>query len=177
MLNALSDVLVMLQDGKVLKVRRVGLAQAQGKTVGQLSTGSIETKARAIGRASVIGFTQLDKWRENILGRGELQYLITSGALARLWIVPAMRKWSVGDRLRNTRIPGTGFESPFAKWERISCHWALNCHAFIERTSFYGKDVGEERPVTIVVTPKPGHMLPWEKEGGASRAIYADGTG
>ena len=147
MKNAMSDVLVMMYDGKAIKPYRVGNAQAQGKIVAQ---GAFETEARGIGRASLVGLTQLRKWKEEILGNGELRYLTNSGALARLFIVPAMTKLSIGERDRNTLVPGTGTDSPFKMWEACVTAFAWRCYAFIDRISEYGREVGEFRIAPVM---------------------------
>ena len=62
---AMSDVLVMMYDGKAIKPYRVGNAQAQGKIVAQ---GAFETEARGIGRASLVGSRSCASGRRKFLG-------------------------------------------------------------------------------------------------------------
>jgi hypothetical protein len=102
---------------------------------------------------SIVGLTQDDNWRKQVLGRGMLEYMETRGVMARMLLVPANTKLRASERMRNTTKPGERENSPFKLWERIATALARGIEMHIDRTSPYGKQVGEETFLLAPATP------------------------
>jgi hypothetical protein len=158
---ALANTLISVVGGTVKKSTRISDARAMGTTVGKASTAAIETEANATSRVSIVGLTQDDNWRKWVLGRGMLEYMETRGVMARMLLIPANTKLRMSERMRSTTTPGEGKNSPFKLWEETATALAKGIEMHIDRTSLYGKQVGEEQtlapaaPLALWVTGLP----------------------